>query len=214
MQGRACSGLQPPPPHCPWLPCCWMDGPASAQASRCRARVPSRERPTAAVAGLTPAQASSPEPASTPHAWPRLPAPPARPGCALLGGRQACVQRGHSSGRERAGPVARLSLVLRHHGEAFWVLGHIPVWLPGPVQRVTPGAEPSVHTRGPSFSPLPSGGQDRSGLSWEALLAQGPPSACPPPHMHESPWSRVLDTLHLGSSYGRAVWQPHPRCGH
>ena len=34
-----------------------------------------------------------------------------REGC----GRQACVQREHSSGRERAGPAARLSLVLRHH---------------------------------------------------------------------------------------------------
>lgn len=106
--------------------------------------------------------------------------------------------------------MARLSLVLRHHREAFRVPGHIPVWLPGPMQRVTPGAEPSVHTCGPSFSPLTSGGQDCSSLSWEALLAQGPPPmpaphpTCTSPPGHGS-WTRRVWAAAVAGQCGSRV---------
>lgn len=105
-RGRACSGLQPPPSHCPRLPCCWMHSPASAQAPRCRARVPRWELPAAAVAVLTPAlglvlwaRLHSPRLALAPSATILAGVcPPAgltwRGGC----GQQACVQREHSSG--------------------------------------------------------------------------------------------------------------------
>ena len=89
------------------------------------------------------------------------------------------------------------------------------------MQRVTPGADPSVHTCGPSFSPLLSGGQDRGDLSWEALLAEGP-LQCQAPPTCTSPPARVPDTPCLGwtrelgvsSSCGGTVWQPLPCCGH
>ena len=111
-RGQACSGLQPPLSHCPRLPCCWTDGPASAQAPCCRARVPSWELPAAAVASPTPALASSSGPASTPHTWPWLPAPPSQLGCALLGG--------SPGGKAVAGrPVSRGSTHQAERGRAL-----------------------------------------------------------------------------------------------
>lgn len=125
-RGRACSGLQPPPSHCPRLPCCWMHSPASTQAPRCRARVPRWELPAAAVAVLTPAlglvlwaRLHSPRLALAPSAT-------ILAGCALLrgspGGEAVAsrpVSRGSTHQAERAGPVAWLSLVLCHHREAL-----------------------------------------------------------------------------------------------
>ena len=69
--------------------------------------------PQPGTAGLTAARASSSEPASTPHAWPRLPVPPVRPGCALLGGSPG---RGAVAGR----PVSRGGTHQAERGRALW----------------------------------------------------------------------------------------------